>query len=565
MVKNIHDEMSKMRREKGAESILFFAMTYFGHYFLLKPAAFHQELYELLFLATRARGERIAIAAPRSTSKSSIVSLIFVVWCICFDREQYIVLLSDTREQAIALLAHVKKELEENIMLLRDFPEVSEAGGAPKPPRWNQAEIVTRNGVMVSALGANQKMRGRRNMQDRPSLIILDDVENDVNTQNPDTRAKLMDWFTKAILKAGNGSTNVIVVGTIQHYDSLLAKLLNPEVMPGWTRRRYKSVMCWTERPELWQQWSGILYGKESHKGCSGKQAALVFYNDHKESMLKGTQVLWPEKESYYDLMLMREQEGSWSFDSEKQNDPVSRDKMRFNPEEFVYWSDRYRVLEDLIIDCGSNLEYFGACDLSLGCKDGDYSAIMILGKDKRTGALYILIADIQRREPDQIIDTILMYGRRFKSMKFVVETNQFQVVLYDQLRKRNDKEGVYMRLEETKNTTNKEARLSSLQPLIKSGTIQFDRRFRELIEECRYFPRGRNDDGLDALEMAVRVCQTGPVPMAWFAGTRGVNLFDSRSADKINPATGLPDPAMNIYPLPDGRVPRDWHKFNRL
>jgi predicted phage terminase large subunit-like protein len=563
MVKNLNDEMSKMRREKGAVSILFFAMTYFGHYFLLKPASFHLELYELLLLATRARGERIAIAAPRSTSKSVIVSLIYVIWCICYQKEQYIVLLSDTREQAIALLAHVKNELENNILILKDFPEISEAGGAPKPPRWNQAEIVTRNGVMVSALGAGQKLRGRRNKQDRPSLIIADDIENDTNTQNPDTRAKLMDWFTKAILKAGNGNTNVIVVGTIQHYDSLLAKLLDPEGMPGWTRRLYRSIISWSERPELWQQWSGILYGKEAYKSCKGKEAAVVFYNDNKEAMLKGTQVLWPEKESYFDLMLMREQEGSWSFDSEKQNDPVSRDKMRFNPEEFKYWSDQYRSLEELLVDCGSNLEFFGACDLSLGCKDGDYSAIIILGKDKRTGALYILIADIQRREPDQIIETILMYGRRFKYMKFIVETNQFQAVLYDQLRKRNDSEGVYLRLEETKNTANKEVRLSSLQPLIKSGTVQFDRRFRELIEECRYFPKGRHDDGLDALEMALRVCQTGTTPWAWFAGSGGVNLFDSRAADKINPATGLPDPRMNIYPLPDGRVPRGWWEFN--
>jgi predicted phage terminase large subunit-like protein len=544
---------------------LLFAKTYLAHYVLLAPAAFHLELYEFLFRATHSRGERFAIAAPRSTSKSVIVSLIYILWCICYKKEQYIVLLSDTREQAIALLAHVKSELENNPLLLADFPEISEAGGEPKPPRWNQAEIVTRNGIMVSALGSGQKMRGRRNKQDRPSLIILDDIENDANTQNPDARVKLMDWFTKAILKSGNGNTNVFLIGTLQHYDGLMAKLLDPEGMPGWSRRVYRSVISWSERPELWQKWSAILYGKETYRGGAGKEAALAYFNDNKEGMLHGTQVLWPEKEDYYSLMFMREQEGSWSFDSEKQNDPISRDKMRFNPEEFNYWSDHYKTLEDLLVSCGDNLQLFGACDLSLGCQDGDFSAILILGRDKRTGALYILVADIQRREPDEIIDAILMYGRRFKGMKFVVETNQFQVVLYHELRKRNDSEKVYMNLKPTQNTKNKEARLSTLQPLIKSGTIHFDRRFKELIEECRHFPKGRHDDGLDALEMAIRECQTGPEPMAWFAGTHGQNLFDSRSADKINPATGLPDPAMNIYPLPDGRVPRDWHKFNRF
>ncbi len=51
--------------------------------------------------------------------------------------------------------------------------------------------------------------------------MILDDVESQDNTATSDSRAKLHDWFGKAVLKAGTPRTNVVVIGTIQHYDAL--------------------------------------------------------------------------------------------------------------------------------------------------------------------------------------------------------------------------------------------------------------------------------------------------------------------------------------------------------
>ena len=57
---------------------------------------------------------------------------------------------------------------------------------------------MTRNGVKVTALGAGQKIRGRRNKAMRPDIIVVDDIENDENTQSEDSRQKLFDWFTKS-------------------------------------------------------------------------------------------------------------------------------------------------------------------------------------------------------------------------------------------------------------------------------------------------------------------------------------------------------------------------------
>ena len=223
-------------KEIGKTNIMVFAKMYFTHYFKSEPCNFHRELCGLLEKMTEERAGRLAIAAPRGSAKSSYVGMIYVLWSICYSREKYIVILSDTTEQAEALLSHVKKELENNEALIRDFPDVCITEKDGKLPHWKKEEIITKNNIKITALSAGQKIRGRRNQQHRPTLIILDDIENDQNTQSPESREKLYDWFTKAVMKAGSKDTNVIFVGTIQHDDCLLARFTKDEIS-GWQKR----------------------------------------------------------------------------------------------------------------------------------------------------------------------------------------------------------------------------------------------------------------------------------------------------------------------------------------
>lgn len=506
---NIYEDLQKERRDMCSRSLTAFADIYFKKYLQVEMCQFHKELYWMLQRASRERSERIAIAAPRESAKSVIVSLIYIIWSICYKTEGYIMILSDTHDQAVALLSHIKDELENNEKLIEDFPDICGVG-----ERWKEGEIVTRNGVKVTALGAGQKIRGRRNQEARPSLIILDDIENDENTQNPDSREKLFNnWFTKAILKAGSSKTNVIVIGTIQHYDSLLAKLTREGEMPGWNRRKYQSVVTWSTSPH-WETWINIFRERESYKSLSGEEGARLFFEDNKEAMLLGTEVLWPAKESYYSLMVMREKEGKWSFDSEKQNEPVSLEECHFNPDTFHYWDAEYKTEEELFRALGDNFDMYGACDPSLG-KEGkytDFSAIITIARHRVTGKLYILDADIRKRKPSELITMIIAFCELRKYKKFVIEANQFQELLATALTEEARQKGVYTAIEPIKNMgTSKEDRILWLEPHINIGTMQFSKKHVTLLEQLRYFPKGRHDDGPDALEMAVKCCQQIP------------------------------------------------------
>ncbi len=499
------------RRKEAQRSVRNFARLYLPHCLTRPDGKLHEELYTLLGSLPDRPGARLAIAAPRNSAKSTLITLILILWVICHGFYRYVVLISDTAEKAADFLSHIKDELVGNTRLAEDYPDVCEPSGRhPRPPRWRAGEIITRNSVKLSALGVSQNIRGRRHRQDRPDLIILDDVENQDNTATAESRKKLSDWFNKSVLKAGTPQTRVVIAGTIQHYDALLARLTDPVKSPLWEGRIYRSVICWSRHQELWEQWVRILRGQEEHEDSAGPGAANVYFEANREPMLEGTEVLWPEVEDYYALMLMRESEGPASFDSEKQNEPVNPLDCFFLEEDFQFWDDRFEDAQALIESVGNSAQFIGACDPSMGKhgKHADDSAIITLLRDTKNGTLYVLDADIARRKPDRIIDDVLDYQRLRKYRTFAFESNQFQAFLADELQKRSNQASLYLPVEKITHTTDKLGRIQSLQPLVRSGTLQFSHRHTVLLEQLRLFPKAAHDDGPDALEMAIEMAR---------------------------------------------------------
>ena len=241
----LREQLSEHRRRLAFASPKAFAQVYLQKHFSLSPSRMHDELFALLEQASRSRSQRMAFAAPRGHAKTTVVSLAYVLWSALYEKETFIVLVSATREQAALLLKAVRDEIETNPLLHTDFPECCYPPGSKRAPKpWRSDMIVLRNRVAVRALGAGQGFRGAKHGKDRPSLIIVDDLEDQEQTASADQREKLRDWFSKTLLKSGTRDTNVIVVGTIMHYDSLLANLVDtrPVKASGWKGRKYQAV-----------------------------------------------------------------------------------------------------------------------------------------------------------------------------------------------------------------------------------------------------------------------------------------------------------------------------------
>lgn len=423
-----------------------------------------------------------ALAAPRGNAKSTLVSLALPLWCALFRRKHYIVIVSDTASQADDFLNNIKNELETNERIISDF-------GNQIGTVWTNSDIILANGVVrIQSLGTGKRIRGRRFRQWRPDLIICDDLENDENIRSPEQRQKDEQWFKRALSKAGDERTDMMVIGTLLHYDSLLAKLLKN---PVYQSAKYKSVIKWSNSPK-WDKWEKIIYTLDNPNRIAD---AYAFFEANKEEMLAGTEVLWPEKEDYYSLMLQRVADGPAAFASEKQNEPLSDDERRFLPEWIQYYDD-----SDLV---GKDLYVVGYCDPSLGKQGGDYSAVITLASDYNYN-IYVLDADISKRHPDIIIDTVIEKHLTYRYVDFGVEEVQFQEYFKDTLVNKSQERGVQVPVRGVKQRSDKILRIQSLQPAIKSGRVKFRRSQQDLIEQLVNFPSAAHDDGPDALEGAM-------------------------------------------------------------
>jgi len=490
-----------------------FRKYYFPHYNRLEDSSFHKDVSLMLNEASSKRGTKLAIAAPRCSAKSTLVTLQYVIYCICYRVESFIVIISNTSDQAQGFLGDIKRELESNEKLMKDFPEACETGAKPAPPRWTQKEILTKNGIKIIALGAEQQMRGRRNKEHRPSLIIMDDIEQDNSVQTPESYYKLQDWLDKAVLKSGTSNTNMVFVGTIHHYDSLLAKFTSPDMYQGWKKMIYRSIISWADNIGLWEEWKNIFCNRKDYEGESGIIAAKNFFEANREEMLKGTVVLWPQSKGYYELMVLREEEGHISFDSEMQNEPVNPRDCIFNQDDIQYWDDKFDTDAELIEHLKNNkfsTKVFAGCDPSLGKSNrrGDYSAVICILYDIKNAIAYVLDADLEKRDPEKTIVDILTLHKKRKFDYLAFESNGFQSIMSDQITKRANEQNTPLKVEKVENKTDKRARIESLQPLIKNGLIQFSRKQRILLEQLKYYPKGSHDDGIDALQMAYDLCQ---------------------------------------------------------
>lgn len=495
---------SENPHRRAARDLTFFGRHYLSHYFTRPSPAFHRQLDVLwrqrvmnnLDPLTESetmltiKGTRSAVAAPRGHAKSTVMSLKNVLHAALYGYKKYILLISDTESQAVSFLDAIKNELETNEKILADF-------GEQMGKTWKTSSILLANGCRIDAVGSGQKLRGRRNYERRPDLILCDDIENDEGVRTAEQRQKTADWFWKAVCKSGDSYTDIVVIGTILHHDSLLANLLEN---PGFRVLTFRAVISDAISP-LWQEWEKLFTDLSD---SDREKTAHTFYYKHRKEMLEGAKVLWPEKLSYYDLRLMRLTEGEAAFNSEMQNRPIDPSACLFSTQWFRYYQPHEVDFRK------SSFRFYGYCDPSLGrSASSDYSAIITLAVDSESGLAYVWDADIQRRHPDKIIADILDKERLLRQEAgrgyalFGAETNQFQWFLKEQLARESARQGLYLPVQGVRSTEDKTMRVESLQPDVKNGYIRFRPDQTLLLHQLSQFPLGAHDDGPDALEGA--------------------------------------------------------------
>ena len=195
-------EERKARIARACTDFKYCVATYFPHYATAETPDFHIDL------ANKVR-RNILIKAlvrwGRAQAKSVICDVILPIWLWMNGEEIYMVLVGNTEDKAIKLLADVKTEFESNEMLIADF-------GLQLTSKWQDKYIVCRERFIAAALGVGQEVRGLRRRHKRPNLCICDDLEDKDTVRNPKRQDEIVDWILSSLIPTMDGPVRRLLV-----------------------------------------------------------------------------------------------------------------------------------------------------------------------------------------------------------------------------------------------------------------------------------------------------------------------------------------------------------------
>ncbi|NCX95508.1 MAG: hypothetical protein EBX41_03700 [Chitinophagia bacterium] len=134
--------------------------------------------------------------------------------------KKYVLVISNSLDNAIRLLQPYKTNLEHNKRIVQDYGIQENAG------KWQASEFTTLQGASFRALGAGQSPRGTRKEEARPDLLLFDDIDTDADCLSPDLIAKKWRWIEEAAIgtRSVSAPTTIIFCGNRIARDCCIAR-----------------------------------------------------------------------------------------------------------------------------------------------------------------------------------------------------------------------------------------------------------------------------------------------------------------------------------------------------
>jgi hypothetical protein len=462
------EEQRAIRRALATDPVAF-AMIYMRRHIRSKElgtVTFAEVHYEWAQIAlswrepvTAPEQGRHAFIAPRSCGKSTWWFLILPMWAAANGVVKFTAAFASAAAQAEAHLASFKHELETNALLRADFPELCtparKVSGGTVADRSGM--LHTSSGFVFAARGVDSAVLGMKVGDQRPDLLVLDDVEPDEASYSPLLAEKRLGTVLDAILPL-NIYARVALVGTV--------------TMPGSVIHQCVKQAVGTD-PEPWVA--------EQRIHCHYTPAILA--NDD------GTErSVWPEKWSVEWLQSIRH---TRQYAKNYANDPMGRDGSYWNMEDFRYGEldgvTRLALFIDPIVkDRTKTSDYTGLAVVGWApaTTDVPYSRCVVLHAEgvRLTGALL----------RQHVVRKILPAYPRVR--KVVIETNQGGDLWREVF---HDLPGIKVETHTTQDS--KETRFARALDFYQRFRVLHARRIPVLEEQAVSFPKGAYDDVIDA------------------------------------------------------------------
>lgn len=462
---------------------LLFAFHYLPHHLKDKSTGddftlseFHQEIIEYgrSWSLPDHQGQRNTFITARGGGKSTWLFIILPIWAGAFGHQRFVAAFSDSAAQAEMHLRSVKKEFNTNERLRADFPSLCtprQRAGVSRDESYNNNEIIMQNDFVFFARGADTASLGMKVDSERPSLILLDDIEGgESNYSNVEMRKRLR-TLTDDIFPL-NVYADVAIVGTTTAPGSIIDQIklvAQFEKEFEGSRADFRETLS----PEL--RWV-----VDENINCTYYPAILDEDTDTMRS-------LWPEKWSLEWLLERRHQR---QFKKNFMCRPIS--------DSSEYWDD-----EDIKI---LNLEDYAKTVLSIDPavttnRKSDFTGLAVLsqGTELHKRNVFLRHVEQQKLSPGALIERVQELIEEYDVDLVIVETNMGGDLWKQQFA------GLGAKFKFERATVKKEVRAQAALDWYQKERVYHVAHFPTAEEQLKNFPNVMHDDMVDAIAAGVK------------------------------------------------------------
>lgn len=224
--------------------ILAWGKYYFPDKFSLP---FCEELHQ--YLIEIAEVPFSATLAPRGHAKTTISCFLIPLYLALNHPQKFRHYLNvqDTSTKAGAVNLAIRLELETNELLRADY------GDMVIKDKWTERQFVLSNGVIFTAIGAGESVRGLNYRNVRPDYVIGDDLYSEDCLNSVLMVRKVNSWFWSSIYKcvASDRPVCIHVQGTAISREDLMHALSKNK---RWVFRKFQAVKDWDTGEVLWNE-----------------------------------------------------------------------------------------------------------------------------------------------------------------------------------------------------------------------------------------------------------------------------------------------------------------------
>lgn len=436
---------------------------------------------------------KLLLLLPRGTFKSSIVTIGFTLQYILNDGDARILIDSETYSKAKLFLAEIKGHLEKNEKYRKIFKHIH--GKFPDDEkkntsvRWTDAmvDLASRTKALkepsISCSGIDRSINGMHF-----DLIIEDDLHSEKNVTNKDQIQQVIDHrkLANSLLDPGMPK---ITIGTRWDFQDAYSHTLTNQ------RKSYNILI--------------------------------------RRSIEDDGSLFFPERLTPQFLQEQKEDQGTYIWSCQYQNNPVDDDSATFKHSYFK------KIEWELVKD--RPIYWYMAVDPSAGGDYADYAAFVLVGMDYQ-GELYVRQIHRAKMNYAQIITLMFDWYTKYQPRRIALETVATQKSIAYMLNDEQKRRGVWLPVNEIKTRDNtKKERIEALAPYYEYGRVNHIadcHNLDELEYELTHFPKGENDDVADALATILDIAQA---PSGKTANRNGRERHIQKSVDKPrSPVTGF-------------------------